>query len=76
MGIGGAIPAYLLGMVGFDSSLPQQPDAVKQMIIVCVLIVPALFTVVGAVIMGAGYPLGKEALEKQIEQMDKIHGKA
>ena len=76
MGIGGAIPAYLLGFVGFDSSLAQQPDAVKQMIIVCVLIVPALFTVVGAVIMGAGYPLGKEALEKQNEQMNQIHGKA
>ena len=76
MGIGGASPAYLLGFVGFDSSLVQQPDAVKQMIIVCVLIVPALFTVVGAVIMGAGYPLGKEALEKQNEQMNQIHGKA
>lgn len=73
MGIGGALPGYLLAYAGFDVALKQQPAAVDQMIIVCVLIVPAVFTVVGAIIVGAGYPLNKDALEKQVKEMEELH---
>lgn len=73
MGIGGALPGYLLAYAGFDSSLETQPELVQKMIVACVLIVPAIFTLVGAVIMGIGYPLDKKALEDQVKQMDELN---
>lgn len=72
MGIGGALPGYLLAYAGFNEKLNQQPEAVNQMIIVCVLIVPTIFTVIGAIIMGIGYPLNKEVLEQQTKKMEEI----
>ena len=42
MGIGGAIPGYLLQLAGFDSKAAVQNDDVINMIVLCVLILPAI----------------------------------
>ena len=50
MGIGGAIPGYLLQLAGFDSKAAVQNDDVINMIVLCVLILPAIVNVVAIVI--------------------------
>ena len=42
MGIGGAIPGYLLQLAGFDSKAAVQNDDVINVIVLCVLILPAI----------------------------------
>lgn len=42
MGIGGAIPGYLLQLAGFDSKAAVQNDNVINVIVLCVLILPAI----------------------------------
>ena len=50
MGIGGAIPGYLLQLAGFDSKAAVQNDDVINVIVLCVLILPAIVNVVASVI--------------------------
>lgn len=69
MGIGGAIPGYMLAAVGFDATSATQPEAVKTVIIIGAIIIPAVLSLVGAAIFAAGYPLTKEKLEAQVEAM-------
>lgn len=66
MGIGGAIPGYLLQLAGFDSKAAVQNDDVINMIVLCVLILPAIVNVVAIVIFSKGYPITKEKLNEQI----------
>lgn len=75
MGIGGAIPGYLLAAVGFDATAQSQPEEVKTAVIACAIIIPALLSVAGAVIFGLGYPLTKEKLIEQAEQVKVLRGK-
>lgn len=70
MGIGGAIPGYMLAAVGFDATSATQPEAVKTVIIIGAIIIPAVLSLVGAAIFAAGYPLTKEKLEAQVEAMN------
>ena len=49
MGIGGAIPGYLLQLAGFDSKAAVQNDDVINVIVLCVLILPAIVNVVAIV---------------------------
>lgn len=70
MGIGGAIPEYMLAAVGFDATSATQPEAVKTVIIIGAIIIPAVLSLVGAAIFAAGYPLTKEKLEAQVEAMN------
>ncbi|HIU77406.1 MAG TPA: MFS transporter [Candidatus Pelethocola excrementipullorum] len=65
MGIGGAIPGYLLQFAGFDSMAATQNDGVINMIIICVLILPAIVNVAAIVIFSKGYPITKEKLDEQ-----------
>ena len=51
MGIGGAIPGYLLQLAGFDSKAAVQNDDVINVIVLCVLILPAIVNVVAIVIL-------------------------
>lgn len=60
MGIGGAIPGYLLQLAGFDSKAAVQNDDVINVIVLCVLILPAIVNVVAIVIFSKGYPITKE----------------
>ena len=57
MGIGGAIPGYLLQLAGFDSKAAVQNDDVINVIVLCVLILPAIVNVVAIVIFSKGYPI-------------------
>lgn len=72
MGIGGAIPGYILAAVGFDSTAASQPEIVRTMIIIGTIVVPAALSLIGAVILGTSYPLTKEKLAEQVEKMKAL----
>ena len=76
MGIGGAIPGYLLQLAGFDSKAAVQNDNVINVIVFCVLILPAIVNVVAIVIFSKGYPITKEKLNEQICLMREKRSKA
>jgi len=72
MGIGGAIPGYLLAWGGYDSTLEVQSSTAKTAIIISVCVAPAVFNILGATVMTIFYPLTKEKLEEQIKEIEKI----
>lgn len=72
MGIGGAIPGYLLAIVGFDQELVEQTDSVKNVLIGCVIGAPAVLGVLGVIIFAILYPLTKEKLKEQEAQLQKL----
>ena len=76
MGIGGAIPGYLLQLAGFDSKAAVQNDDVINVIVLCVLILPAIVNVVAIVIFSKGYPITKEKLNEQTYLMREKRSKA
>ena len=63
-GLGGAIPGYVLAACGFVTGAATQPESVHTGIILCVLILPIIFSMVGAVIFGTQYTLGKKEVEE------------
>lgn len=75
MGIGGAIPGYLLAAVGFDATAQSQPEEVRTVVIISAIVIPAVLSVLGAIIFGVGYPLTKEGLEAQAEKIKEIRAK-
>ena len=76
MGIGGAIPGYLLQFAGFDSKAAVQNDDVINVIVLCVLILPAIVNVVAIVIFSKGYPITKEKLNEQTYLLREKRSKA
>lgn len=76
MGIGGAIPGYLLQLAGFDSKAAVQNDDVINVIVLCVLILPAIVNVVAIVIFSKGYPITKEKLNGQTYLLREKRSKA
>ena len=76
MGIGGAIPGYLLQLAGFDSKAAVQNDDVINVIVLCVLILPAIVKVVAIVIFSKGYPITKEKLNEQTYLLREKRSKA
>lgn len=76
MGIGGAIPGYLLQLAGFDSKAAVQNDDVINVIVLCVLILPAIVNVVALVIFSKGYPITKEKLNEQTYLLREKRSKA
>ena len=76
MGIGGAIPGYLLQLAGFDSKAAVQTDDVINVIVLCVLILPAIVNVVAIVIFSKGYPITKEKLNEQTYLLREKRSKA
>ena len=76
MGIGGAIPGYLLQLAGFDSKAAVQNDDVINVIVLCVLILPAIVNVVAIVIFSKGYPITKEKLNEQTYLLRETRSKA
>lgn len=76
MGIGGAIPGYLLQLAGFDSKAAVQNDDVINVIVLCVLILPAIVNVVAIVIFSKGYPITKEKLYEQTYLLREKRSKA
>ena len=76
MGIGGAIPGYLLQLAGFDSKAAVQNDDVINVIVLCVLILPAIVNVVAIVIFSKRYPITKEKLNEQTYLLREKRSKA
>ena len=76
MGIGGAIPGSLLQLAGFDSKAAVQNDDVINVIVLCVLILPAIVNVVAIVIFSKGYPITKEKLNEQTYLLREKRSKA
>lgn len=76
MGIGGAIPGYLLQLAGFDSKAAVQNDDVINVIVLCVLILPAIVNVVAIVIFSKGYPITKGKLNEQTYLLREKRSKA
>lgn len=64
-GIGGALPGYVLGFAGFDSTLAVQSETVNNMIIVCQIVAPIVFFVIGLVVFAKGYTITQEKLDEQ-----------
>ena len=76
MGIRGAIPGYLLQLAGFDSKAAVQNADVINVIVLCVLILPAIVNVVAIVIFSKGYPITKEKLNEQTYLLREKRSKA
>ena len=76
IGIGGAIPGYLLQLAGFDSKAAVQNDDGINVIVLCVLILPAIVNVVAIVIFSKGYPITKEKLNEQTYLLREKRSKA
>ena len=72
MGIGGAIPGYLLAWAGFQKDAAVQHDSVNTAIIACTIVIPAVLFIVAAVIFGVLYPLGKKRLAEQTEELRQL----
>lgn len=72
MGIGGAIPGYILTAVGFDAAAQAQSAGVNQAIILCVVAGPAALCLASALIFGCFYPLTKEKLEEQNQKVMRL----
>lgn len=75
MGIGGAIPGYMLAAVGFDSAAAKQPDGVKTVIIIGAIVIPAVLGILESIIFAGAYPLTKEKLEAQAAEMKAVREK-
>lgn len=67
-GIGGALPGYILAIVGYVPNVQQTPAALNGIILLSIIL-PAVFMIIGAVIFGSGYNLNKQDTE---EIMDKL----
>ena len=78
MGIGGAIPGYMLAAVAFDGTAAVQsnPEGVQSVIMICLTVLPAVFSLLGIIIFGIFYPLTKEKLAEQIEFLAKKRASA
>lgn len=73
MGIGGAIPGYLLAAAGFVESAQEQPQTVYTAILLCVIILPAIFSAIGSFIMLVIYPINRQKLQLQTETLRNFH---
>ena len=73
MGIGGAIPGYMLQVAGFNGTAQTQSQSVITVIIFCLIILPAIINVVGIGIFAKAYPLTKEKLEEQTKVLQERH---
>ena len=62
MGIGGAIPGYLLALAGFDAAAKTQPDSVITVIILCLIGLPALVDLLAIVTFWQGLSADKREI--------------
>ena len=72
MGIGGAVPGYLLAAVHFDSTSTVQTTAVNNMIILCAVGSPIIFCCLAIAVFKLAYPITKEKLEEQNKDLRKL----
>ena len=51
-GLGGAIPGYVIAAYGFVTGASVQPESINTGIILCALILPLIFGILGLLIFG------------------------
>lgn len=61
-GLGGAIPGYVIAACGFVTGAAVQPESINSGIILCVLVLPTILGVLGAIIFGTQYTLDQKAV--------------
>lgn len=71
MGVGGAIPGYLLAMAGFDSTAAVQSAGVNHVIMICLSVIPAALSLAGIAVFRLAYPLTKEKLDEQVHYLEE-----
>lgn len=77
-GVAGAIPGYVLAACGFVSGAATQPDSIKTGIIICVLVLPTILGMIGALVFTFGYKLEKKDVDEMaaaIARGENIAGK-
>ena len=70
LGIGGAIPGYILAASGYVPNQPQS-DTAKAGIIACIIIIPACLGVISLFLFGFGYNLNKEKVIEVTNSLQK-----
>ena len=73
MGVGGAIPGYMLQLAGFNAMAEVQSENVITVIIFCLIILPAIVNVIGILIFAKGYPLTQKKLDEQNQILREKH---
>lgn len=73
MGIGGALPGYILAWAGFEETAQMQSIAVNNVLIGFTTYIPALCSLLATLIFGFLYPLTKEKLQEQMEELNRRH---
>lgn len=63
-GIGGAIPGYILALTGYAQGAAVQAQSVHTGIILCVIVLPALMSLVGTIVFTKGYTLDKQQIDE------------
>ena len=56
MGVGGAVPGYILAAAGYQANAESQVPGVNTAIIIMLLVLPAVFYVISGFVFGFGYP--------------------
>ncbi|MDR0761365.1 MAG: glycoside-pentoside-hexuronide (GPH):cation symporter [Treponema sp.] len=63
MGIGGAIPGYVLAATGYVANQPQT-EAAKMGIIMNNILIPSIIVLIAALVFGLGYGINREKLSQ------------
>ena len=73
MGVGGAIPGYILAATGYVANAKQTPSAIFGIILVAIVI-PALINIAAGFIFGFGYKLNKKTMTQVYQDLKERRG--
>jgi GPH family glycoside/pentoside/hexuronide:cation symporter/glucuronide carrier protein len=63
-GVGAALPGYMLAWFGYVANNPQQSEATIQGIILCCIVLPVVFLLIGLLVFGFGYNLDAKLMQE------------
>lgn len=72
MGLGGALPGYILAAAGFQKDAAVQTEGVKMAIITCCTWIPFVLAIIAVILFLTMYPLTKEKLKEQNQKIAEI----
>lgn len=72
MGVGGAIPGFLLSLANFDKDAAIQTTGVNNAIIACSITIPVILSALAAIIFAVFYPITKEKLAEQTQKLRNL----
>ena len=74
-GIAGSLPGFVLAACGYAGGAAEQVSAVTGGIIACVLVVPALLNLLGAIVFIAGYKVTAADVDMMAKEIAAREGK-